>query len=135
MLAPILLPDRAPQNSVIVLDTSQGRPISRKNFAYDRNATMPVGLDDRGIAGVDLGAERCLDVRKVRDQHRVGASLWHRGDHLLHLLDPLWPWRRHWRVRDWNKRLDQQRIGCLDSSERLHKTESPAAPGAGIMSE
>src|SRR6266404_4539855 len=79
---------------------------------------MPVGLDDRGIAEVDLEAERCLDVRKVRDQHRVGAGLRHRGDHLLHRLDPLWPWRRHWRARDWNKRLDQQRIGCLDSSER-----------------
>src|SRR5262249_2494638 len=35
----------------------------------------------------------------------------------LHRLDPLWPRRRHWRARDRNKRFDQQRIGCLDSTE------------------
>jgi hypothetical protein len=40
------------------------------NFAHRRNATMPIGFDDRGIAEVDLDAERRLDVRKVRDQHR-----------------------------------------------------------------
>jgi hypothetical protein len=58
----------------IALDTSQGRPISRKNFSHHRNATMPIGLNDHGIAEIDLDAERRLDARKVRDQHRVGAA-------------------------------------------------------------
>src|SRR5262249_16423550 len=59
----------------ILSSTPQGRPISRKNFAHHRNATMSVGLDDRSVAEVDLDAERRLDICKVRDQHRVGASL------------------------------------------------------------
>src|SRR5215470_8354821 len=102
----------------IVLDTSQGLPIPRKNFAYHRNATVSIGLDDQGVTEIDLDAERRLDVRKVRDQHRVGAGLRHRSDHLLHRLDPLRPRRRHWHARDWNKRFDQQCIGWLDSTER-----------------
>jgi hypothetical protein len=40
--------------------------LAARYFADHCNATMPIRLDDRGIAEVDLDAERRLDVWKVR---------------------------------------------------------------------
>jgi hypothetical protein len=40
--------------------------LAARYFADHCNATTPIGLDDRGIAEVDLDAERRLDVWKVR---------------------------------------------------------------------
>jgi hypothetical protein len=40
--------------------------LAARCFADHCNATTPIGLDDRGIAEVNLDAERRLDVWKVR---------------------------------------------------------------------
>jgi hypothetical protein len=40
--------------------------LAPRYFADHRNATTPIGLDDRGIAEIDLDPERRLDVWKVR---------------------------------------------------------------------